>query len=98
MADYNPDDYPFAGEVLLDKLDELGISQETLAAHIGVPTDDIVKLCSGRAKMTATLACKLSRAFGGRPKEWMDVQNNWDLVHVPKREYEEIQPLAQSKK
>ncbi len=64
------------GLVLQDELEELGISQSTLAAHIGVLPKTINEICSGKRPISALMAWKLSRSLGASPQFWLNLQNN----------------------
>lgn len=94
MPEYNPADHPHPGKMLLAELEDLGLSQRALAHYLGVRSDEIGDVCSGKTGMTASLACKLSRALGGSPRKWMEAQMNHDLVRVDKSEYENIKALG----
>ncbi|MFM9905930.1 MAG: HigA family addiction module antitoxin [Pyrinomonadaceae bacterium] len=67
------------GLVLQDELDELGISQSTIAAHIGVLPKTINEICRGKRGISVEIAFKLSMALGASPNFWLNLQNNWEL-------------------
>jgi len=64
------------GLVLQDELEELRISQSTLAAHIGVLPKTINEICSGKRGISAVMVWKLSKAVGASPQFWLNLQNN----------------------
>ena len=70
------------GLVLQDELDELGISQTALAAHIGVLPKTINEICRGKRGISAEMALKLSQALGASPNFWLNLQNNWELAEA----------------
>lgn len=72
------------GLVLQDELDELGISQATLASHIGVLAKTINEICRGKRGISAEMAMKLSLALGASPNYWLNLQNNWELSRLEK--------------
>jgi len=80
------------GAVLLDELEEIGITQTALAEHIGVLPKTINEICRGKRGISADMAMKLSQALGATPYFWLNLQNNWELSQVtnPKK----IRPLA----
>ncbi|MBI1870892.1 MAG: HigA family addiction module antidote protein [Chlamydiae bacterium] len=82
------------GEILQDELDELGLTQASLAAHIGVLPKTINEICRGKRGISAEMAFKLSKALGGSPQFWLNTQNNWELSQVDVREISHIHPLA----
>jgi len=70
------------GEVLQDELEEIELTQTALAEHIGVLPKTINEICRGKRGISAEMAVKLSRALGGSPQFWLDLQNNWELSQV----------------
>ena len=92
--EHKAEDHPHPGSVLLKELEEIGLSQGTLARYIGAKADDITTLCAGTAPMTPVLAWKISRALGGSPRKWLELQLNYDLVRVNASEYENIAELG----
>ena len=69
------------GEVLrAEFLEPLGLSQVTLAAHIGVPVQRINDLVRGKRGITSDTACLLSQALGTTPEFWVNLQSNHDLA------------------
>ncbi len=67
------------GFVLQDELEEIGMSQSALAAHIGVLPKTINEICRGKRGISVEMAWKLSRALGASPTFWLNLQNNWEL-------------------
>src|SRR2546427_400507 len=82
------------GAVVLDELDERGITQATLAARIGVLPKTINELCRGKRGISAEMAVKLSKALGASPQFWLNLQNNWELSQVSPNVGKSIKPLA----
>ena len=70
------------GKILQDEIDELGISQSSLAEHLGVLSKTINEICRGTRGISADMAMKLSQALGATPQFWLNLQNNWDLSQV----------------
>jgi len=70
------------GMVLQDDLDEIGVTQTELAAHIGVLPKTINEICRGKRGISAEMAWKLSQALGASPNFWLNLQNNWELTQV----------------
>jgi addiction module HigA family antidote len=83
-----------AGKVLQDELEEIDISSDTLAKHIGVSPIIIDEICEGKKDITAPLAMKLSRALGASPQFWLNLQNNWELSQVNESDYQDIKSIA----
>ncbi len=82
------------GEVLQDELDELEITQTTLAEHIGVLPKTVNEICRGRRGISAEMAMKLSKAFGGSPQFWLNLQNNWEISQLDEASFDDIEPVA----
>ena len=82
------------GEVLMDELEETGISQSALANHIGVLPKTINEICRGKRGISAEMAVKLSKAFGGNPQFWMNLQNNWEISQINETSFANIKHIA----
>ncbi len=82
------------GLVLQDELEEIGISQSALAAHIGVLPKTINEICNGKRGISATMAWKLSKAVGASPQFWMNLQNNWELSQIDETAFSQLKRLA----
>ena len=70
------------GEVLRDELEEIGLTQSALAKHIGVLPKTINEIIRGKRGISAEMAMKLSKALGGSPQFWLNLQNNWELSRI----------------
>ena len=82
------------GEVLKDELDELGLAQSAIAKHIGVLPKTINEICRGKRGISAEMAMRLSKALGGSPQFWLNLQNNWELSQINEAVLEDIKPIA----
>lgn len=82
------------GEVLRDELEEIGLTQSALAKHIVVLPKTINEICRGRRGISAEMALKLSKALGGRPQFWLNLQSNWEISQIDETAYEEIKHIA----
>ena len=82
------------GEVLKDELEEIGLTQSALAKHIGVLPKTINEICRGKRGISAEMAMKLSKALGGSPQFWLNLQNNWELSQINEAVLEDIKPIA----
>jgi addiction module HigA family antidote len=82
------------GEVLLDELEEIGLTQSSLAKHISVLPKTINEICRGKRGISAEMAMKLSKALGGSPQFWLNLQNNWEISQVDASVFEGIEPVA----
>ena len=82
------------GKVLADELEETGLSQTALSAHIGVLPKTINEICRGKRGISAEMAMKLSKALGASPQFWLNLQNNWEISQLNQSDFEDIEPLA----
>ena len=82
------------GEVLRDELDEIGLTQSALAKHIGVLPKTINEICRKKRGISADMAMKLSKALGGSPRFWLNLQNNWEISQLKEKDFIEIKPIA----
>jgi len=82
------------GEVLKDELEEIGLTQSALAKHIVVLPKTINEICRGRRGISAEMALKLSKALGGSPQFWLNLQSNWEISQIDETAYEDIKHIA----
>jgi len=82
------------GKVVQDELDEIGLTQSGLAKHIGVLPKTINEICRGKRGISAEMAMKLSKALGGSPQFWLNLQTNWELSQLNEAVFEDIKPVA----
>ena len=82
------------GEVLKDELEEIGLTQTALAVHIGVLPKTINEICRGKRGISAEMAIKLSKALGGSPQFWLNLQNNWELSQLNYSNFKNIHQVA----
>lgn len=67
------------GEILGDELEELGMSANSLAKALAVPTNRITAILNGQRGVTADTALRLARYFGTTPQFWLNLQNAFEL-------------------
>ena len=82
------------GRVLLDELEEIGISQSRLARHIRVLPKTINEICRGKRGISAEMAVKLSQALGASPQFWLNLQKNWELSQINPSGHKKIVRIA----
>ena len=82
------------GEVLKDELEEIDLKQSVLARHVGVLPKTINEICRGKRGISAEMAVKLSKALGGSPQFWLNLQNNWELSQLNYNNFKKIEPVA----
>ena len=67
------------GEILAEKLEELGLSANALSKALCVPTNRITAILKGQRGVTADTALRLSRYFGSTPQLWLNLQKTFEL-------------------
>lgn len=75
------------GQILLKHfLEPMGLTQQQLADHIGVPIQRINTLINGKRGISPETAWLLAEAFGNSAQFWINLQTCHDLAkHRPTR-------------
>lgn len=68
-----------------DCLEPLGLSVTDAAAHLGVSRKHLSDVINGRSGISAEMAVRLDKAFGGGVAAWYQLQAAYDLAQVMKR-------------
>lgn len=73
------------GEILQEEyMSPLGLTQKSLAHHIGYDVKVINRLINGRTGVTGTLAIKLAAALNTSPEFWLNAQKAVDIYEASK--------------
>lgn len=67
------------GELLLEILEDLSLTQAALADALGISPMRVSHVLKGTRPITAELALRLARAFGQSPQYWLNLQTSYDL-------------------
>jgi len=70
--------------VLHDCLEPLGLSVAQGADALGVTRQALNNLVTGRAGVSAEMAIRLDKAFGGGAETWLRLQVAYDLAQAQK--------------
>ena len=82
------------GEILREEfLNPLGISQSALARELHTSFRAVNELVNGKRGITPVMAMKLARYFGTTPQLWLNLQNNYDLYRVKRKNAKEIEAI-----
>jgi addiction module HigA family antidote len=68
-----------------DVLPELGITQATLANHLGVSRLTVSDLLHETRALTAEMAVRVAKVIGGTPEGWLCMQealDRWEEKHA----------------
>ncbi len=79
---FNP---PHPGEVLRDGVMVEGVTVTGLAKQLGVTRVALSRVLNSHAGISADMAIKLSRVFGGTAESWLYMQANYDLWQAERR-------------
>lgn len=71
--------------VLYDCLEPLGLSVAEGAKALGVTRQAMNNLVRGRAGISAEMAIRLEKAFGGGAETWLRLQAAYDLSQAEKK-------------
>jgi addiction module HigA family antidote len=81
------------GEILVDELEELGVSPTELSRQIRVPANRISQIVNGKRAITGDTALRLAHWFGTSPQFWMNLQALYDVRMAEKEAGAEIRVL-----
>jgi addiction module HigA family antidote len=65
-----------------DCLEPLGLSVTAGAKALGVTRQALNNLVNGKSGVSPEMAVRLSKAFGGSPIVWLNMQMNYDLAQI----------------
>jgi antitoxin HigA-1 len=86
---------PAPGEMLLlDFIEPLGLSQNSLARAIGVSPRRINEIVLGKRSITADTDLRLARYFGLSEGFWLGVQADFDLLERRRQIGAELEQIA----
>jgi antitoxin HigA-1 len=69
-----------------DCIEPLGLSITQAAKVLGVSRQALNNLVNEKAAISPDMAIRLTKAFGGNPETWLQMQLNYDLAEARKRE------------
>jgi len=67
-----------------DCLEPLGLSVTKGAEVLGVTRQALNNVVNGKSGISPEMAVRLSKAFGGSPAVWLEMQMNYDLAQIEK--------------
>jgi antitoxin HigA-1 len=85
------------GEVLLDILDSINISQTKFADILGVSRRTINQIVQGHRPITVDMAIRIGIALGNGPELWLNLQQKvdlWNALQEHKDQYEKILKIS----
>ena len=96
MAMKNP---PHPGlSVRHDCIEPLGLTITEAAEALGVTRQTLNNLVNGKSGISADMAIRLDKAFGGGAETWLRLQMAYDLAQARRREADiNVKPVSRSK-
>ena len=83
MEMHNP---PHPGEIVRDQcIEPLGLTITAAAKGLGVTRKALSELVNGHSGISPDMAIRLSKAFGGNPERWLQLQLQYDLRQAERR-------------
>lgn len=80
---HNP---PHPGTLLVEViLPETGLNITQAAQALDVSRKTLSAILNGRQDISAEMALRITKAFGGEPQMWLTMQDNYDLWHAKQR-------------
>ena len=84
------------GEILVEELEELGLTISAFADALDMPTNQVEAILGERLGISAETALRLARYFGTSAEFWMNLQKGYELrvaeVELGKLIEERVQP------
>lgn len=77
------------GEILREYLGSMQVG--VAAKKLCVARSTLSRMLNGRASFTASMALRLSDAFGTEPGMWLDLQQQYDLYHAARRKRPKVE-------
>ena len=74
---------PHPGRMLLrDCIEALDLTIADAAAHMRIPEHTLTAICNREAPITADIAVRIDKAFGGSADAWLKMQAAHDLAQA----------------
>jgi addiction module HigA family antidote len=74
---------PHPGRIVRqDCIEPLGLTVTEAARVLGVTRQALNNVVNAKAAISAEMAIRLSKAFGGSPLMWLRLQSNYDLAQL----------------
>ena len=70
------------GYYIREYIDELGMTQEEFAMHLGTTPKNVSCIIRGEQSLSLEIAKKLSRLMGTSVKYWLNLQSEFDSLCV----------------
>ena len=86
------------GEILREEfMRPLGVSINTLARDLDVPSNRISEIVNGKRAITADTALRLGKYFGVSAEIWLDLQSDYELRVARRDVWPRAEPRVRSR-
>lgn len=85
------------GEIILDILEDIEISQTQFAKMLGVSRRTVNQIIRGHRPVTVDMAIRIGKALGNGPESWLNLQQKvdlWDALQKYEEEYAKVLTVA----
>jgi addiction module HigA family antidote len=72
------------GAILNALMEEYQLNPTKLSGEIKLSPSGVRQITTGKTRITAHVALRLSKFFGNTPEYWLDIQNKADLAEAAK--------------
>ena len=73
------------GAILMDELEELGVTPTEFARQIEVPPNRVSQIIGAKRAITGDTALRFGHWFGTDPQFWLNLQSQFDLAEADKK-------------
>ena len=81
-----------------DCIEPLGLTITEAAEALGVTRQTLNNLVNGKSGISAEMAIRLDKAFGGGAEAWLQLQMSYDLAQARRHEADiNVKPVSRSK-
>lgn len=87
------------GEVILDILDEIEMSQAQFAEVLGLSQERVFEITQGQKPLSVDVAIRIGKAFGNGHRLWLNLQQKvdvWDALQSHQAEYDRVPTLIEN--
>lgn len=87
------------GQVVSSIMTENGLTQEALAAGLGVSRQTVNRMINGQTSITPVMANRLGLFFGNGARLWILLQQKvdlWETLHMDEREFAGVTTLKET--
>ncbi|MEL7000761.1 MAG: HigA family addiction module antitoxin [Paracoccaceae bacterium] len=84
---------PHPGRYVRGIKEELDMTVEELATHLGVKRAALSDLINGKSGVSTEMAIRLGQAFKNGARFWMTLQSQYEIWHTEREKQIDVKPL-----